>query len=217
MRRYALSDIIRYMDKEYLINQLSDLSKSLGLDISGDVIGKAVGFSGFRVYSKGDILAREGDDAKSAGIVLNGVIRSYYIDKDGNDVTQFFAREGNLCIDSGLLGFTEMKAMWEALEDATVMLFDVKDMKDLIMSDENLKTLWIGILESGLRYKVYREGSFLVQNATERYLEFRKRYPDLSGRIPQRYIATYLGITPESLSRIRSSLREETNGEAGQA
>ena len=47
------------------------------------------------------------------------------------------------------------------------------------------------ILESCLRYKVYREGSFLVQNATERYLEFRKRYPDLSGRIPQRYIATY--------------------------
>lgn len=74
-----------------------------------------------------------------------------------------------------------------------------------------------GILESGLRYKVYREGSFLVQNATERYLEFRKRYPDLSGRIPQRYIATYLGITPESLSRIRSSLREDANGEVGQA
>ena len=73
------------------------------------------------------------------------------------------------------------------------------------------------ILESGLRYKVYREGSFLVQNDTERYLEFRKRYPDLSGSIPQRYIATYLGITPESLSRIRSSLREDANGEAGQA
>jgi len=199
------------MDKAYLIKQINDLAISLDLDIAEDVISKVVGFSRFKVYSKGEILARDGDGAKSAGIVLNGVVRSYYIDKDGNDITQFFAREGNICIDSGMIGFTEMKAVWEALEDTTVMLFDVKDMKALIMSDENLKTLWINILESGLRYKVYREGSFLVQNATERYLEFRKRYPDLSSRVPQRYIATYLGIAPESLSRIRSSLREDMN------
>ena len=201
------------MDKAYLIKQINDLAISLDLDISEDVISKAVGFSRFKVYSKGEILARDCDDAKVAGIVLNGVVRSYYIDKDGNDITQFFAREGSICIDSGMIGFTEMKAVWEALQDTTVMLFDVKDMKDLILSDENLKTLWINILESGLRYKVYREGSFLVQNATERYLEFRKRYPDLSGRVPQRYIATYLGIAPESLSRIRSSLKEDTNCE----
>ena len=107
-----------------------------------------------------------------------------------------------------------MKAMWEALEDVTVMLFDVKDMKDLILSDENLKLLWIGVLENGMQYKVYREGSFLVQNATERYLEFRKRYPSLAERIPQRYIATYLGVTPESLSRIKSVMKEEFKTES---
>lgn len=197
------------MDKTYLIKQLSDLARSLDLDISEDVIGKAVGFSGFKVYSKGEILAREGDDAKSAGIVINGLVRSYYIDRDGNDITQYFACEGNWCIDSGMIGFAEMKAMWEALEDATVMLFDVKDMKALIMNEESLKTLWIGLLESGMRYKVYRENSFLVQNATERYLEFRKHSPHLSERVPLRYIATYLGITPESLSRIRSSMKED--------
>jgi CRP-like cAMP-binding protein len=197
------------MDKTYLIKQLSDLARSLNLDISEEVIGKAVGFSQFKVYSKGEMPAREGDEAKCAGIVLSGIVRSFYIDKDGNDITQFFAREGSLCIDSGLLGFTEMKAMWEALEDTTVMLFDVKDMKELILGDEHLKTLWIGILESGMRYKVYRESAFLVENATERYLSFRKHYPKLSERVPLRYIATYLGITPESLSRIRSSMKEE--------
>ena len=99
--------------------------------------------------------------------------------------------------------------MWETLEDSTIMFFGVRDIKSLIMSDENLKTLWIELLESGLRYKMYRESGFLVENATERYLHFRKLYPQLCSCIPQKHIATYLGITPESLSRIRKVLKEE--------
>lgn len=83
-----------------------------------------------------------------------------------------------------------MQANWEVLEDATVMLFDVKDMKELIYSDDQLKNVWISVLESGMRYKVYRENGFLVENATERYVAFRKRYPELSKRVPQRYIVT---------------------------
>ena len=84
-------------------------------------------------------------------------------------------------------------------------------MKALIYSDEQLKNLWIMVLESGMRYKIYRENAFLVESATERYVEFRKRYPMLANRVPLRYIATYLGITPESLSRIRSAMRENSN------
>ena len=197
------------MDKAYLIKQLKELSDGFGLCITEDAISKAIGFSRFKVYSKGDILARTGDRADTAGLVISGVIRSYYIDVDGNDITQYFAAEAGWCIDSGMIGFDEMQANWEALEDTTVMLFDVKDMKELIYGDEHLKNIWISVLESGLRYKVYRENGFLVENATERYVEFRKRYPVLSKRVPQRYIATYLGIKPESLSRIRSSMKED--------
>ena len=124
-------------------------------------------------------------------------------------MTQYFASEGNWIIDSGMVGFDEMQANWEAVSDATVMLFEVKDMKALIYSDEQLKDAWIQALESGMRYKIYRENGFLVENATERYIAFRKRYPELSGRVPLRHIATYLGITPESLSRIRSAMKDE--------
>ena len=199
------------MDKKYLIDQLKDLSGGLKLGISEENIEKAISFSRFKVYSKGEVIARTGDKAISAGMVINGVIRSYYVDKDGSDITQYFAAEGNWCVDSGMVGFDEMQANWEAIEDTTVMLFDVKDMKALIYSDEQLKNLWIMVLESGMRYKIYRENAFLVESATERYVEFRKRYPMLANRVPLRYIATYLGITPESLSRIRSAMRENSN------
>ena len=50
---------------------------------------------------------------------------------------------------------------------------------------------------------------FLIENATERYIHFKKLYPNLSERVSQRHIATYLGITPESLSRIRGAMKED--------
>lgn len=196
------------MDKTYLIKQLKELSDRFHLGIPEAAIEKAISFSRFKVYSKGEMIARSGDNAGTAGIVLSGVIRSYYVDKDGSDITQYFAPEGSWCIDSGMVGFDEMQANWEALEDTTVMLFDVKDMKDLILGDEWLKNIWIMSLEGGMRYKVYRENGFLVETAAERYIAFRKRNPELAERVPLRYIATYLGITPESLSRIRSAMRE---------
>ena len=95
-----------------------------------------------------------------------------------------------------------------AEKKSTLMLFNVKDFKSLIMSSEDLKTLWIQLLEEGLRYKMYRENGFLVENATERYLHFRRLFPMLCERVPQKHIATYLGITPESLSRIRKAMKE---------
>ena len=196
------------MDKTYLIKQLKELSDRFHLGIPEAAIEKAISFSRFKVYSKGEMIARSGDNAETAGIVLSGVIRSYYVDKDGSDITQYFAPEGSWCIDSGMVGFDEMQANWEALEDTTVMLFDVKDMKALILADEWLKNIWIMSLEGGMRYKIYRENGFLVETATERYIAFRKRNPELAERVPLRYIATYLGITPESLSRIRSAMRE---------
>lgn len=196
------------MDKTYLIKQLKELSDRFHLGIPEGAIEKAISFSRFKVYSKGEMIGRSGDNAETAGIVLSGVIRSYYVDKDGSDITQYFAPEGSWCIDSGMVGFDEMQANWEALEDTTVMLFDVKDMKNLILGDEWLKNIWIMSLEGGMRYKIYRENGFLVETATERYIAFRKRNPELAERVPLRYIATYLGITPESLSRIRSAMRE---------
>jgi len=197
------------MDRAYLIEQLKALADKFDLKISEEVISEVVGFSEFKVFSKGEILGRTGDDTTYSGIVMNGIVRSFYVDREGNDITQYFATEGSICIDEGLMGFTERVAMWEALEESTLMLFKVSDMKKLILGDERLKSVWIDLLEGSLRYKIYRENGFLVENATERYLAFRKRFPELISRIPQRYIATYLGIKPESLSRIRSAIKEE--------
>ncbi|MBQ4485903.1 MAG: Crp/Fnr family transcriptional regulator [Oscillospiraceae bacterium] len=201
------------MDKTYIIDQMRALSDRFGFGLEDEIFDAVLGFSEFRVYSKGSLLANIGDSAARAAIVMNGIVRSYYVDGDGNDITQFFARQGSFCMDEGMMGFDEILKMWEAIEEVTVMMFDVKRMKELIYSSEKLKNIWIELLEGGMRYKMYREGGFLTENATERYLIFRRNYPDLAGRVQQRYIATYLGIKPESLSRIRAMLKENEQEE----
>ena len=197
------------MDKEYLIQQLSDLASRYDIPAGKEILGELIAMSSFRVIPKSSQIASIGDDTKYGGLMLNGTARSYYIDSDGNDITRSFAVEGSLFMDEGFYGYDERMCVWEALEDSTVMMCEVSKVRGLIRDSAEFKDLWIVLLERAIQYKLYRENGFLTENATERYIHFRKLFPYLAGRIPQKHIATYLGITPESLSRIRNSLKEQ--------
>jgi len=113
-----------------------------------------------------------------------------------------------MCMDEGFFGYPERICMWETLEETTVMLCRTADIKRLITENVAFKDVWILLLEKAIRYKIYRENGFLVENATERYTHFKKMFPNLSETVPQKHIATYLGIAPESLSRIRRAMKE---------
>ena len=197
------------MNQAYLIKQLAEVAAKVGLEFDEEILRQAVNFSQFRVVPKGEILKRIGDHAQTVGIVLDGLVRSYYVDSDGNDITRGFAGVGGMCLDEGMMGYQQHICMWETLEASTLMISEVHDLEALISGDEHLKSIWINLLKSSIRYKLYRENGFLTETATERYLHFKRRYPELSNSIPQKHIATYLGITPESLSRIKAAMREE--------
>ena len=196
------------MDKKYLVDQLKVFAAEYDIEVSEELLGIIVGKASFRVIPKGEVISRIGDDTGLAGLVMSGIARCCYIDAEGNDITRGFAPTGTMCMDEGLFGYSERMCMWEALEESTIMFCSTEDIRSLIREDNGFKDIWITLLESGLRYKIYRENGFLVENATERYLHFRKLYPGLHDRVPQKHIATYLGIAPESLSRIRNSLKE---------
>ncbi len=196
------------MNKDYLIQQLSDLAAKYDIAAGRELLGELVAMSSFKVIPKGSVIASIGDDTRYGGLMINGTARSYYIDSEGNDITRSFAVEGSLFMDEGFYGYNERFCMWEVLEDSTVMICETSKVRELILVNNAFKDLWIILLEQAVRYKLYRENGFLVENATERYIHFRKIFPDLASRISQKHIATYLGITPESLSRIRSSLKD---------
>ena len=196
------------MDKNYFVSQLKEFSESYQINVDEDILGEIVNKATFRVISKGEIIASIGENTTAAALVLSGLARCYYIDNDGNDITRGFAPEGTMCMDEGFFGYSERICMWETLEETTLMLCKTEDIKNLIKENVAIKDAWILLLERALRYKIFRENGFLVENATERYIHFKKMYPNLSETVPQKHIATYLGIAPESLSRIRRAMKE---------
>lgn len=101
----------------------------------------------------------------------------------------------------------KQEAIKKKLLEAAEELLDIKPLKELIKEKERFKDLYISALEFGIRYKIRRENDFLMNNATERYLQFERDYPELVNRVKQTHISTYLGITPESLSRIKRALK----------
>ena len=154
------------------------------------------------------MIRRIGDPTDNAAFVIDGLVRCYYIDDESNDITRGFSVRDGLCMEDGLFDYTESMTECETLTDTTLMIFKVDEIKRLIHENDALKNAYIYILENGLKYKIYRENGFLVESASERYLHFRKLFPEIARDVKQQYIATYLGIAPESLSRIKKNLKE---------
>lgn len=156
-------------------------------------------------FKSKDMVSNIGDKDDKFMIVLSGLIRHYYVDAEGNDVTRYFSREGDVI---GGIGTGENPFAREALEDSELLVTDGQTFIDLVNSDMDLLRLYNKILRTGIEYKTYRESSFLMLSATERYINFRRMHPGLEKRVSQMHIASYLGITPVSLSRIRRAIKE---------
>lgn len=162
-----------------------------------------------KTIPNGEMVVHVGDVQNEIYLVLSGLLRSYYIDIHGNDITHFFPRKGTLCCGESLFSDGLSKHCVEALEDCEVLAISVDNFRQLI--EENIYCLkaHLKLLECSFKYKLDRESSFLLKSATERYIDFKNKYPELEKSVYQAYIASYLGITPVSLSRIRRALKDQ--------
>lgn len=198
------------MNHNEIINGLvKEFSHYSDIPADTEVLQELIDLAQQKHYKKGQIILSVGETYRAVGYVLKGIVRSYYLDKNGNDITKNFHMEQQFLMDEGLVNYNTSICSYEALEDSVVLMISTRVLKEKLLSNAYLKEIYLLYLENGLRYKIVRENGFLTQSATERYLEFKKEYKNLDDRVKQSYIATYLGITPESLSRIRRMLREE--------
>jgi CRP-like cAMP-binding protein len=149
-----------------------------------------------------------GDVPRYIGYVISGLLRLYYIDAEGKDVTKHFCPENTLAISySAFLQREESRFFIQALEDTRMYLFDYQTYSDLLKGHVCWQIAAKKLAEMLFIIKEKREAELLLQNAQERYLRFLEDYPDLEKRLNQYHIASYLNITPESLSRIRSNIK----------
>lgn len=156
-------------------------------------------------FKKGDILQREGDSKVPAFYVKKGLLRSYIIDSKGKEHIFMFAPEDWIIADVEALEFNEPVQLFiDCLEDSEVIIFDKHC---LFKSDLSTKSI---VENTELLYrrigKLQRRVLMLIGSpAIDRYNYFLDTYPELPNRVPQRMIATYLGITPQALSNIRGN------------
>jgi len=150
---------------------------------------------------RGKILQRSGELNTKVYHVESGLLRSYCIDRNGKENIFMFAPEGWTIADSHR---PEMPSVLfiEAIEDSVVHVLP----KDLEREKKNIPALTrrIGALQD-------RVLMLLSSNAIERYEYFEKAYPNIVQRVPQKMIASYLGVTPETLSAAKSKRRKEAN------
>lgn len=139
--------------------------------------------------------------------IVAGLIRVYYEGPDGKESNKAFGVEGMLGgpLVASILGLPSYYGI-EALEDTELLVAPVTDFTALYDEDPIFDRIGRRMLEQSLIRKEIRERSFLQQTATERYLDFQARHPDLLQRIPQYHIASYLGMSEVTLSRLKASL-----------
>lgn len=162
-----------------------------------------------REVRKGEILQDENTRADRAFYVIKGCLRGYTLDAKGKEHVFIFAPEGWVISDWFAYSNQLANRLYvDAIEDSEVEYFDSQGLESMFTE--------AGMSEVGLtrlvrRIAVLQKRIILLLSATarERYEDFLETYPDLVLRVPQRMIASYLGITPEALSKIKGEMARE--------
>ncbi len=162
----------------------------------------------YREVPKDDYFSEAGKIARQVGFLIDGVTRICYYNNKGEEITKYFIEENHLVVD--IESFDNeicSSAYVQAVTDCRFICFDKKDWQELLDTIVGWDLIVHKIISKALIEKVERRSPLVTEDATERYEKFLKIYPNVVNRVPLSYIASYLGITQSSLSRIRKNIR----------
>lgn len=163
----------------------------------------------FRSVKKGTILLNEGQKSNDSYFVLKGCIRSYYI-IDGEEKTTAFYTEMEALTPTCVIDKTPSKYYISCLED-TILLASNSDMEEEVNSKFPKFEIMCRLLSEELLAKQRIDfDEFKTSSPEQRYLNLLQKRPDLIQRVPQQQLASFLGIKPQSLSRIRARIIEKS-------
>lgn len=159
----------------------------------------------FQSFKKGTLLLSEGELAKECYFILKGCVSSYYLVEGEVKVTEFYTESQPI----SPVSYTTKKPSEyyiECLEDCIISIGTPESSAEFMAKLPRLAALGTTVLEDQLVKKQMKHDDFLKLSPEERYQKLQENTPDLLNRIPQYLIASYLGIKPETLSRIRKRL-----------
>lgn len=158
---------------------------------------------------KGEIIQNIGDQVTQIYFLVKGLLRGFFMDVNGREITDCFGyipgTPAVSCLDLDM----PTPICIEAIEDCTLISVSFEILAPLLKSNVEIITLYNRLLRVSL--KMHWESKIMLaqHTATERYAWFLRRFPGLIDEISHKYIASFLGITPVQLSRIRRAIREQ--------
>lgn len=153
---------------------------------------------------------RIGDVPDKLGLITSGIFRIYFITEQGDERILSFRRENQFL--SAFSQFLQGQPSWcgiQALTDSMLLCINLREYNQLLSDHSCWNKLGRKYLENLFIEKEKREREFLSEDATARYLSFKQNNPGLEEKVSQYHVASYLGITPVALSRIRKNLKKD--------
>lgn len=162
----------------------------------------------YKTVPKKTILLHEGEMCNFEAFVIKGCVRKYYIDANGFEVILQFAIENAWVSDISFSIYEEKpsRVYIETLEDCEFFMFSPDTKEELFVRAPKFERAFRILMQRSLAVTQDRLFNTISKTATEKYLEFLDHYPTLSQRVAQHYIASYLGISAEFLSKIRTKI-----------
>jgi len=157
---------------------------------------------------KDDYYWEAGKTVKLIGFITDGVLRIYYYTKNGEENTRYFIDENHLILDGPTSEGNYIPSEYlQSITDCKLVVFSKKNWQEISGTIVGWNDIIQKIMAKHHSEKLERRSVLVSQDATTRYLDFIEKFPTLVNRVPLSFIASYLGITQSSLSRIRKNIR----------
>lgn len=160
-----------------------------------------------RTYLKNQYMVQQGDVCKYVNFIITGCTKTFYLDNGGNEHVVMFGIKNWWIADLGSF-ITQSPADYnvQCIENTEVIQFTYENLENLYVQIPKLERFFRKIIERALVASQKRIVRNFTHSAKENYLKFKELYPKIEQRVPQYMIASYLGITKEFLSKIKSEL-----------
>lgn len=159
-----------------------------------------------RFFKKGTVLVHEGNVWRECYFVLKGCLRQYLIADGTEKTTQFYTEEQAAVLFSSYAGQSKSDSYLICLEDSILIVGDMGAETEMYKKMPKLEQITSMMMKASFGKTQDALASFIASSPEERYQNLLKSRPDLFQRVPQHQLASYIGITPESLSRIRKRI-----------
>ncbi len=155
---------------------------------------------------KKEYFSKEGQLVRDLGFISEGILRIFYLNEKGEEWNKFFLQKNDF-VAAGISPEKESITNIQALSKALILCIPYTELTKISMKHNKVSLFIQKLTIAYLEQKQVREIRLLSEEAMSNYLTFRNEFPNLENKIPQYHIASYLGITPTQLSRLKKKMK----------